>query len=114
MWGLARRAGGHGEHRSPDGDPCPVSVTEFVGVGYRRMVAILYQTAFTVGLVLLSGLAYVIPHWRRLQLATSLPTFLLLLYYWYAGPPRGPALSPPPGPRSVNSDCPVTSGATAR
>ncbi|XP_059257362.1 solute carrier family 22 member 1-like isoform X1 [Mustela nigripes] len=59
-----------------------VLITEFVGLGYRRMVAILYQTAFTVGLVLLSGLAYVIPHWRRLQLATSLPTFLLLLYYW--------------------------------
>ncbi|XP_032693105.1 solute carrier family 22 member 1 [Lontra canadensis] len=59
-----------------------ILITEFVGLGYRRMVAILYQTAFTVGLVLLSGLAYVIPHWRWLQLATSLPTFLFLLYYW--------------------------------
>ncbi|XP_045860007.1 solute carrier family 22 member 1-like isoform X2 [Meles meles] len=59
-----------------------ILITEFVGLGYRRMVAILYQTAFTVGLVLLSGLAYVIPHWRWLQLAVSLPTFLFLLYYW--------------------------------
>ncbi|XP_047591163.1 solute carrier family 22 member 1 isoform X2 [Lutra lutra] len=59
-----------------------ILITEFVGLGYRRMVAILYQTAFTVGLVLLSGLAYIIPHWRWLQLATSLPTFLFLLYYW--------------------------------
>ncbi|XP_044098725.1 solute carrier family 22 member 1 isoform X1 [Neovison vison] len=59
-----------------------ILITEFVGLGHRRMVAILYQTAFTVGLVLLSGLAYVIPHWRWLQLATSLPTFLLLLCYW--------------------------------
>ena len=95
--GLAGRGGGHGEHRSPKGDSRPVSVTEFVGLGHRRTVAILYQTAFTVGLVLLSGLAYAIPRWRWLQLATALPTFLFLLYYWYAGPPRGPAPLSTPG-----------------
>ncbi|XP_035965937.2 solute carrier family 22 member 1-like isoform X1 [Halichoerus grypus] len=59
-----------------------VLITEFVGLGYRRMVAILYQMTFTVGLLLLSGVAYAIPHWRWLQLAISLPTFLFLLYYW--------------------------------
>lgn len=60
----------------------PVSVTEFVGSGSRRTVAIMYQMAFTMGLVALTGLAYVLPHWRWLQLAVSLPTFLFLLYYW--------------------------------
>ncbi|XP_058939506.1 solute carrier family 22 member 1 [Kogia breviceps] len=58
-------------------------ITEFVGLAYRRTVAILYQVAFTVGLVLLSGLAYAVPHWRWLQLAVSLPTFLLLLGCWF-------------------------------
>ena len=57
-----------------------------MGLGYRRTVAILYQTAFTTGLVLLSGLAYVLPHWRWLQLAVSLPIFLLLFCYWYCVP----------------------------
>lgn len=57
-------------------------ITEFVGPGYRRTVGVLYQTAFTVGLVLLSGLAYVIPQWRWLQMTVSLPTFLFILYYW--------------------------------
>ncbi|EDL02055.1 solute carrier family 22 (organic cation transporter), member 1, isoform CRA_d [Mus musculus] len=58
-------------------------ITEFVGSGYRRTTAILYQVAFTVGLVGLAGVAYAIPDWRWLQLAVSLPTFLFLLYYWF-------------------------------
>ncbi|XP_057345046.1 solute carrier family 22 member 1-like isoform X2 [Manis pentadactyla] len=57
-------------------------ITEFVGPAYRRTVAILYQAAFAVGLLLLLGLAYAVPHWRWLQLALSLPTCLFLLYYW--------------------------------
>ncbi|XP_051854011.1 solute carrier family 22 member 1-like [Antechinus flavipes] len=59
-----------------------ILITEFVGPGYRRTVAILYQMVFTVGLVVLSGIAYMIPHWRWLQLTVSVPTFLFLLYYW--------------------------------
>ncbi|KAM6185575.1 solute carrier family 22 member 1 [Rhynchocyon petersi] len=57
-------------------------ITEFVGLGHRRTVAILYQNAFAGGLVLLAGIAYILPHWRWLQLAVSLPTFLFVLYYW--------------------------------
>uniref|UniRef100_A0A8D0GBF6 Major facilitator superfamily (MFS) profile domain-containing protein n=1 Tax=Sphenodon punctatus TaxID=8508 RepID=A0A8D0GBF6_SPHPU len=59
-----------------------IMTTEIVGLRYRRTVGILYQAAFTVGLVILSGVAYVIPHWRWLQLAVTLPSFLLLFYYW--------------------------------
>uniref|UniRef100_F6PRJ7 Solute carrier family 22 member 1 n=1 Tax=Monodelphis domestica TaxID=13616 RepID=F6PRJ7_MONDO len=59
-----------------------ILLTEFVGPAYRRTVSIVYQMNFTVGLVVLSGIAYIIPYWRWLQLTVSLPTFLFLLYYW--------------------------------
>nr|XP_013004336.1 solute carrier family 22 member 2 [Cavia porcellus] len=59
-----------------------ILITEFVGMSYRRTVGILYQVAFTVGLLVLTGVAYALPHWRWLQLAVTLPNFCFLLYYW--------------------------------
>uniref|UniRef100_K7GD39 Solute carrier family 22 member 2 n=1 Tax=Pelodiscus sinensis TaxID=13735 RepID=K7GD39_PELSI len=59
-----------------------ILITEFVGLSYRRTVGIVYQVAFTVGLLVLSAIAYLVPHWRWLQLAVTLPNFFFLLYYW--------------------------------
>lgn len=58
------------------------AVTEFVGLNYRRTVGIFYQVAFTVGLLMLAGVAYALPHWRWLQFTVTLPNFCFLLYYW--------------------------------
>ncbi|KAM5228757.1 solute carrier family 22 member 2 [Ctenodactylus gundi] len=60
-----------------------ILITEFVGLGYRRTVGIFYQVSFTVGLLVLAGVAYALPHWRWLQLTVTLPNFCFLLYYWY-------------------------------
>nr|XP_056709289.1 solute carrier family 22 member 2-like [Euleptes europaea] len=59
-----------------------ILITEFVGLSYRRTVGIVYQVAFTVGLLVLAAIAYAVPHWRWLQLAVTLPNFFFLLYYW--------------------------------
>ncbi|XP_027743998.1 solute carrier family 22 member 2-like, partial [Empidonax traillii] len=59
-----------------------ILVTEVVGPQYRRTVGILYQTAFSVGLLVFDAIAYAIPHWRWLQLTVTLPTCFFLLYYW--------------------------------
>ncbi|NXN21317.1 S22A2 protein, partial [Nycticryphes semicollaris] len=59
-----------------------VLIAEFVGSKYRRSVGIIYQLAFTLGLLVLTALAYAIPHWRWLQLTVTLPSFFFLLYYW--------------------------------
>lgn len=58
------------------------TVTEFVGLSYRRTVGIFYQVAFTVGLLVLTGVAYLIPNWRWLQFTVTLPNLCFLLYYW--------------------------------
>ncbi|XP_067900724.1 solute carrier family 22 member 2-like isoform X2 [Heterodontus francisci] len=59
-----------------------VFITELVGLQYRRTVGILYQVCYSTGMMLLSAVAYLIPDWRNLQLATSIPSFLFLTYYW--------------------------------
>ncbi|XP_062954046.1 solute carrier family 22 member 2 [Cynocephalus volans] len=59
-----------------------ILITEFVGLNYRRTVGIYYQVIFTIGLLVLAGVAYALPHWRWLQLTVTLPNFCFLLYYW--------------------------------
>ncbi|XP_075720576.1 solute carrier family 22 member 2 [Rhinoderma darwinii] len=59
-----------------------VLVAEFVGLDHRKTVGIVYQVAFTVGLLALAGVAYCITNWRWLQLVVTLPNFVFLTYYW--------------------------------
>ncbi|XP_008572826.1 PREDICTED: solute carrier family 22 member 3 [Galeopterus variegatus] len=61
---------------------CYVIVTEIVGSKQRRIVGIVIQIFFTLGIIILPGIAYFIPNWQGMQLAITLPNFLFLLYYW--------------------------------
>ncbi|XP_054250039.1 solute carrier family 22 member 3 [Indicator indicator] len=58
-----------------------VIVTEIVGSD-QRTVGIVIQIFFTLGIMILPGIAYLVPTWQGIQLAISLPNFLFLLYYW--------------------------------
>ncbi|KFP90593.1 PREDICTED: solute carrier family 22 member 3-like [Apaloderma vittatum] len=60
---------------------CYVIVTEIVGSD-QRIVGIVIQIFFTLGIMILPGIAYLAPTWQGIQLAISLPNFLFLLYYW--------------------------------
>lgn len=62
--------------------PVFLSVTEIVGVEYRRMVGIVYQMFFSCGLLILPLLAYFITDWRWLQVAITAPQILFLSYFW--------------------------------
>ncbi|KFQ59713.1 Solute carrier family 22 member 3, partial [Pelecanus crispus] len=60
---------------------CYVIVTEIVGSD-QRIIGIVIQMFFTLGVMILPGIAYLVPTWQGIQLAISLPNFLFLLYYW--------------------------------
>ncbi|XP_013887983.1 solute carrier family 22 member 2 [Austrofundulus limnaeus] len=58
-----------------------VQLTEMVGVEYRRTVGILFQMIFSIGLLILPLLAYLITDWRWLQVVITAPFALCMLYY---------------------------------
>ncbi|XP_058146768.1 solute carrier family 22 member 13 isoform X3 [Dasypus novemcinctus] len=62
---------------------CHVTLlTEWVGPSHRTRAVVLTQSAFSVGTMVLAGLAYGIRSWRLLQVAGSAPVCLLFFYYW--------------------------------
>ncbi|XP_011339732.1 solute carrier family 22 member 7 [Ooceraea biroi] len=48
----------------------------------RTVIALIMQISWSIGLVLLAVLSYIIPNWRILQLAISVPTAITVLYIW--------------------------------
>uniref|UniRef100_A0A8C8STZ4 Solute carrier family 22 member 13 n=1 Tax=Pelusios castaneus TaxID=367368 RepID=A0A8C8STZ4_9SAUR len=56
--------------------------TEWVGVPYRSHAVIATHCCFSIGQMVLAGLAYAIRNWRLLQIAGSAPVFCLFFYIW--------------------------------
>ncbi|KAM9165826.1 solute carrier family 22 member 13-like [Pangshura tecta] len=56
--------------------------TEWVGVPYRSHTVIVAHCCFSVGQMVLAGLAYGVRNWRLLQIAGSAPVFCLFFYIW--------------------------------
>ncbi|XP_069788086.1 solute carrier family 22 member 2-like [Narcine bancroftii] len=59
-----------------------ILISELVGMKHRRTVGIIIQMFFSFGMMLLSGVAYLVPAWRNLQLVMTVPNFIFLIYYW--------------------------------
>ncbi|CAI5798004.1 solute carrier family 22 member 6-A-like [Podarcis lilfordi] len=49
----------------------------------RPLLSTYNGLAYTIGQMILAGLAYLIPEWRWLQLTVSLPYFLFFIYSWW-------------------------------
>ncbi|KAG6459307.1 carcinine transporter isoform X2 [Manduca sexta] len=58
---------------------------ELAGPNYRSFVTVMTCVFYTLGLILLSGVTYLLRDWRSLALATSVP-FLLYYLYWFVLP----------------------------
>ncbi|XP_067900670.1 solute carrier family 22 member 3-like [Heterodontus francisci] len=57
-----------------------VIATELVGPRYRRVVIVVTQAVFSLGIMLLPGFAYLIKSWKGIQMAITVPNLVLLLY----------------------------------
>ncbi|XP_011504688.1 PREDICTED: organic cation transporter protein-like [Ceratosolen solmsi marchali] len=55
---------------------------EIVGKSWRAAITILYQIPYSLGHMSLSGIAYWFRHWQHLQIAMTLPSIMLLSYWW--------------------------------
>ncbi|XP_066150435.1 organic cation transporter protein-like [Euwallacea fornicatus] len=59
-----------------------VLTMELIGTEWRTVVGILYQIPFNLGHLLLPAISYFLRDWRYFQTAISLPSLLLVFYYW--------------------------------
>lgn len=55
---------------------------EITGVKWRELILVLYQIPFNLGHLTLAGFAYFIRDWHYLQFALSIPSVVLISYYW--------------------------------
>lgn len=55
---------------------------EIIGVKWRELIGVLYQVPFNMGHLSLPLFAYFIRDWRSLQFALSIPSVVLISYYW--------------------------------
>ncbi|EMP25795.1 Solute carrier family 22 member 6-A [Chelonia mydas] len=59
-------------------------IVEWIPTQFRTITIAITGFVYTLGQILLAGLAYGIPNWRWLQLTVSLPFFFFLIYSWVA------------------------------
>jgi len=59
-----------------------VAAIELVGPAQRTAVTILSNIAYSLALVALAGVVYLVRDWRQLALATSVPFLSFFLYWW--------------------------------
>ncbi|XP_069824401.1 solute carrier family 22 member 6-B-like [Dendropsophus ebraccatus] len=58
-------------------------IVEWIPTENRAFTSTATGYCYTVGQLVLVGLAFMIPNWRMLQMAASLPFFLYFLYTWW-------------------------------
>ena len=55
---------------------------EIIGIQWRELISVLFQIPFNLGHLTLAGFAYFLTDWRSLQFALSIPSVILISYFW--------------------------------
>ena len=58
------------------------SVMEMVGPKGQVWGGILHGNGFTLGIIIIAILAFLLPQWMPLQLAITIPAVVFLIYIW--------------------------------
>ncbi|XP_078516573.1 solute carrier family 22 member 6-A-like [Lissotriton helveticus] len=58
-------------------------IVEWIPTRVRTITGTITGYFYTIGQIVLAGLAYSIPNWRHLQLTASVPFFVFFLYSWW-------------------------------
>lgn len=58
------------------------AAAELVGPKYRVMTSAFSSSMFSVGQVILGGVAWLVQPWRYMIMALHIPCFLIISYYW--------------------------------
>ncbi len=61
---------------------CFVLITELVGKNERSFCGTIFPVIFACGIVIYSGMAYLIRDWRTLSLVSSLPGLIGFFFRW--------------------------------
>ncbi|KAL1123675.1 hypothetical protein AAG570_001448, partial [Ranatra chinensis] len=56
---------------------------ELVGPNYRSFVTVMTCLFYTLGLILLAGITYLVRDWQLLAIATSSPFLIYYIYWWF-------------------------------
>ncbi|PRD25419.1 UNVERIFIED_CONTAM: Orct [Trichonephila clavipes] len=59
-----------------------ILAVEYIGTSKRLICANIMQIVFAIGELILSLVAFFVRKWRVLELAISIPSAILLIYYW--------------------------------
>ncbi|KAK2580809.1 hypothetical protein KPH14_011543 [Odynerus spinipes] len=57
-------------------------LTEVASEKHRQWMGVAYNAGYPVGTAIMAGIAYGLDDWRHIQLASTLPTLILLLFMW--------------------------------
>ena len=59
-----------------------IAGTELVGTSKRAFAGIAIRIFYSIGMMLLAVIAWLLREWSHIELAISVPPIIFLIYYW--------------------------------